>query len=225
MIIVSRRPYCQGTFEYVSCGLQASEFWKSMAWPDLLCAYQPEARQNALLHVLTASLLTVVSRRVLGISSYWAIANDIWISCHIIGYKTTTTFMLLVMLCCQAALPFVYLWVVRRQNLCASISKEVSSLQKDIQAMLQANATLKKHPDGVSNSTRDAAATPSSLVPSRRPNIEDEKAELAFTVADTACKDHAGAEKEGVRPTAADLAQSSPNTRMPCLHVDEEARR
>ena len=201
-----------------------SGFWNSpIAWPDLLCAHQPEARQNAVLHVLTASFLTVLPWRVFGITSYWAIANDIWISCRIIEYKMTTTFMLLVMLCCQAALPFVYLWVVGHQNLCASTSKVVSSLQKDMQAMLQANATLKVHINVVSNSAMDAAAPPCSLMPSKRPRIEDDKAEVASTDAGTARKHHAGAEKQGVRPTEADLARSSPNSGMPCVHIDEEA--
>lgn len=125
-----------------------SSFYDPLAWPDLLCAYQPKTRLKAFLHVLVAIFLAVLSWGVFDITFYWSIAHETWTgtTLRFIEYKTMTSFVLLAMLCCQAAAPFLYLWVVLHRKMCASSSQQAALLQKDIQVMLEANALLKKHP-------------------------------------------------------------------------------
>ena len=61
---------------YVSCGLQVSDFWDPVAWPDLLRAYQPVTRLTAILHILMAIFLAALSWKAHGISSYLVAAVE-----------------------------------------------------------------------------------------------------------------------------------------------------
>lgn len=139
-----------------------------MAWPDLLGAYNPSTRRQAMAHVIVAlgfasicwqpRAVSFVLARALGVMrlSSWSRFQDLLFN----------AFLFFFLLSAQILLPVAYLWIIRFRNLRAPA--ETSVLQADLHNVLQVVATLKQHSEARkthgSNNSAPAASAASDTI-------------------------------------------------------------
>ena len=140
--------------------------------------------------------MALLSWRVLDLAFYRSLLLEIWSQSLFPETKSLTTFLVLATYLCQTALPFAYLYVVQYRNLCTACSKEVPTLQADIQDVLQASTTLQKQL-AMPNSGRNKASAsgcPASTGLSTQPDASHK--ELASATAKPTQQADAGAPED-----------------------------